>query len=426
MRVLFQPFAASTHIATQVPLAWALRSAGHEVCVATHPDVVDDITRAGLTAVPVGNVLELDAKMNPDGTGQPEEFRDGFWLEALDISEMRDERLTYDYMHGVFTAWTALVHQSTMSDRYLDDMVEFARDWQPDLVIWDTMTFAGPVAARVTGATHARLLFGLDLVGRMREKYLRDMRARPAKLRDDPLAEWLGRTMERYGREFTEDLIVGQWTIDPTPSWMRFPVDHDYVPVRYVPYHGKATIPGWLREPPERRRVCLTLGVSFREVVGGDQASVGDLLDAVAGLDLEVIATLNADQLAELHSLPDNVRAVDFVPLEALLPTCSAIIHHSGSGTFQTALVHGVPQVIVPSRMWCNVPRAQQLQEYGAGLYIDADRFSPADLRAMLVRVLEEPSFAENAARARAEMLGTPSPAEIVPLLEKLTAEHRD
>jgi hypothetical protein len=42
------------------------------------------------------------------------------------------------------------------------------------------------------------------------------------------------------------------------------------------------------------------------------------------------------------------VRVVDFVPLNALLPTCSAVVHHGGSGTFAAVLEHGVPQLIIP------------------------------------------------------------------------------
>lgn len=425
VRVLFQPYPATTHVHTQVPLAWALRSAGHEVCVATQPDVTDEITRAGLTAIPVGDPLDLEAKMAPNVDDQPDEISDGTWLDVLDISELRPERLTHDYMQGVFTAWTSFVYQTSHPYRMLDELVDFARWWRPDLVIWDTMTFAGPLAAKASGAAHARLLFGLDLVGWMRQHYRAALRDRPPELRDDPLEEWLGRLARRYGQRFSEDLVVGQWTIDPVPPSLRLPVDQHHVSVRYMPYNGRATIPEWLRRPTERRRVCLTLGVSFREVVGGDQASVSDLLEAVADLDVEVVATLNADQLAATPRMPGNVRAVEFVPMDALLPSCSAIIHHSGSGTFLTALAHGVPQVIVPSHMWCNAPRAYRLEKAGAALCHEAGELSLDGLRHSLLQVLEEPSYAASAAEIREEILGTPTPGDIVPALAALADAYR-
>ncbi|MFD3543582.1 activator-dependent family glycosyltransferase [Streptomyces sp. NPDC058662] len=425
MRVLFTPFPASTHVHTQVPLAWAMRAAGHEVRVATRPDVFEDISNAGLTAVPVGGILDVPATMNPEYTDEPDEIRDEAWLDVLDISETRPEKLTYPYVHGVLTAWTSFVYQNTLPDDATEELIDFARAWRPDLVVWDTMYYPGALAARISGAAHARLMFGLDLVGLMRQQYLSGLAELAPALREDPLEEWMGRILRRHGREFTEDLVVGQWTIDPVPPSLRLPVDLLSVPVRYVPYNGEASVPGWLREPPRRPRVCLTLGRSFREVVGADRTSVGDLLDAVAELDVEVVATFTAGQLDGDRPVPDNVRVVDFAPLDALLPTCAAIVHHGGSGTLQTALAHGVPQVVVPAKMWCNVPKAHRVRDAGAALCIDPAELTPDGLRAALVRVLEEPSFRTSADRLRREVTGTPTPADIVPVLERLTAAHR-
>ncbi|ASR34888.1 glycosyl transferase family 28 [Prauserella marina] len=431
MRVLFTTFAAKAHLYTQVPMAWALHTAGHDVVVASQPDLTDDITGTGLTAVPVGEVFNLEGGMRKlDGIlGEVASGRLTGAQVGLDMSETRPEKLTWDYLLHVFSAMTPVTFLNHSQDSMIDELAAFAREWRPDLVLWDPLTFAGAVVAKVCGAAHARMLFGPDLVGRMRSTFLDQLARRPPELSDDPLAEWFGWTLDRLGRAdgFTEDMVLGQWTIDQLPPSMRLAVDTRYVPVRYAPYNGPAVVPGWLREPPKRKRVCVTLGASFREVALGDQASIGDLIEAVADLDVEVVATLDDGQLAALPSVPDNVRAIGFVPLNSLLPTCSAVVHHSGSGTFSTALVHGVPQLIVPNMMWDSMDKAQALEASGAGLYVrDVDRLSGGELRAQLARLLDEPSFTAGAARVRAEMLGTPSPNDIVPLLEKLTAKHKE
>ncbi|MEW1545008.1 activator-dependent family glycosyltransferase [Streptomyces tsukubensis] len=430
MRVLFTTFGARNHVHAQVALAWALRSAGHDVRLASHPDLADVIARTGLTAVPVGRELNEDQVMEElrerEETSREEydaATPDAQLLLAMD--ELRPEKLTYDHMHGVFTAMTSAVFQNYSSAEMIGDLVDFARDWRPDLVIWDPLTFAGAVAAEVTGAAHARLMFGLDLVGRMRESYLAEVDKRPPALREDPMREWLGPVVERYGGTFSEELVVGQWTIDPVPTSLRLPADLRYVPVRCIAYNGRGSIPPWLREAPERPRVCLTLGVSHREVMGGDQASIGELIDAVAGLDVEVVATLNARQLQEVDSLPGNVRAIDFVPMDELLPTCSAIVSHGGSGTVHAALLQGVPQILVPGTMWDNGIRADLVARSGAGLRLDAETLTADALRSALERLLGEPSFAAAAGRLRRETLATPAPRDIVPVLESLTAEHR-
>jgi UDP:flavonoid glycosyltransferase YjiC (YdhE family) len=196
-----------------------------------------------------------------------------------------------------------------------------------------------------------------------------------------------------------------------------------------VPFNGPATVPDWAYEPPTRKRVCLTLGFSNRES-HGVEASPRDLLEAVADLDVEVIATFNERQLGSMAGLPDNVRVVDFVPLNVLLPSCSAIVHHGGPGTFGTALEHGVPQLIVNGtywhvKWWASVAEANGLEDRGAGVQVaDGDNLTAEELRKQLVRVLEDPAFARNANQLRIELAGRPSPNEIVPQLERLTAEH--
>lgn len=116
-----------------------------------------------------------------------------------DMTEIRPEKLSYEYMHGVFTAMTTHVFQQYSAPAMVDDLVRHARWWRPDLVVWDPLTFAGPIAARACGAAHVRLLFGLDLIGRMRESYLDAVRRLPPRQREDPMEEWLGWTMRRYG-----------------------------------------------------------------------------------------------------------------------------------------------------------------------------------------------------------------------------------
>nr|WP_238937357.1 peptidase S8 [Streptomyces clavuligerus] len=65
MRVLFTVWPNPSHLYPVVPLAWALRSAGHEVCVAAHPEVADAIAAVGLTAVPLGDPALMPVPLGP-------------------------------------------------------------------------------------------------------------------------------------------------------------------------------------------------------------------------------------------------------------------------------------------------------------------------------------------------------------------------
>lgn len=428
MRILFVTHTNRSHLYFQVPLAWALRTAGHEVRVAGQPEIVEEITRAGLTAVSVGKVTHGLDHM-PENPQTTDSARNGGPVGQRQKMPLQTEYAREDplgELHDITWNGYTLFSPESM----IDDLVSFARSWKPDLVIWDAITFAGSVAARACGAAHARLLFASDGITQLRNAIREQSSQVGEDSWSDPIQDWLQPILQRYGCEFGEDVAVGQWTIDPMPPWHWRPSGTEYVLMRHVPFNSGAEVPKWLYDQPTRKRVCVTLGITHREYLSSG-ASADDLLEAVTGLDIQVVATLNAKQLEPLSHLPDNVRTFDFIPMNMLLPTCSAIIHHGGGGAFAAALENAVPQLIVPTTYWClkwwgPIAQANGLEENGAGLFVaDSDHLTPEALREDLVRVLEDPSFSENAARLRTELMTTPSPNGIVPVLEELTAAHR-
>ncbi|WP_101788020.1 activator-dependent family glycosyltransferase [Nonomuraea indica] len=418
MRVVIATQAEKTHFLGMVPLGWALRTAGHEVRVASQPELAETIADSGLTAVPVGRdhlfpylLRSVKSLGLDDGT-------------SFDMTAEPSAGVSWEYVRDGFRRlvpwWWKVVNEPLVGD-----LVAFCREWRPDLVVWEPTTFAAPVAARACGAAHVRLLWGMDLFARMRGLFLELMAGRPAGEREDVLADWLGGHLGRFGERFAEDVVCGQSTIDCLPASLRLEAGGvEYVPMRYVPYNGRAVVPGWLRVPPRRPRVALTLGSAAPERVAGHLLSIQELLTALAGLDVEIVATLTTDQRARLAAVPDNVRIVDFVPLHVLLPTCSAVVHHGGAGTYSTALLHGVPQLVVPDLilpqyMFDEPLLADRLARSGAGLRIPAAELSGPRVRDDLARLLGDPAFRRSADALRGEMLAMPTPNEVVQRLEK-------
>jgi glycosyltransferase (activator-dependent family) len=421
VRVLFVTYPEKIMFLGMVPLAWALRNAGHEVRVASQPELSDVITTAGLTAVPVGRDHGLYRVLGI----QPEKLaaaRVGF-PKPYDVVDVPRKRI-WTYLNKGYefaVTWWHKMENVPM----ITPLVKFARQWQPDLVLWEPTTFAGPIAAKATGAAHARISWGLDVFGMARHHFLEVMNRQPPAKRDDPMANWLGGQAERFGSEISEDMITGQFTIEQIPPSLRMaaPGVH-YVNMRYVPYGGPAAVPDWLREPPRRPRVLLTLGLSAVERFDGYTVDLKEILGSLAELDIEVVATI-ADRVRDrLGTLPDNVRAVSFVPLHALVPTCSAVINHAGFGTLCTTALNAVPQLTLPVHF--DEPRlASALAGQGAGLMIHSNEATGDLVRDHLVRLLAEPAFREGADRLRDEMLGMPSPNDFVGELEELVAKHR-
>ncbi|RSO06264.1 glycosyl transferase family 28, partial [Streptomyces sp. WAC 06725] len=142
MRVLFTVIAAKTHLYNLVPMAWALRAAGHEVRVAGPPDLVEPITATGLTAVPVGDGLSAAGSAAGGGAQGRRTGGDSGpssrMLRSMsgDMLEDRPEELTWERVLGAFTVACAVQYEYFAGQSALDDLVDHCRDWQPDLVVW--------------------------------------------------------------------------------------------------------------------------------------------------------------------------------------------------------------------------------------------------------------------------------------------------
>ncbi|MCE7082469.1 DUF1205 domain-containing protein [Streptomyces sp. ST2-7A] len=387
--------------------------------------MTETITAAGLTAVPMGESEALPSAPLLDADRLAELERD----LALNA---HDRRLWEFFRHRILPVLSKYHPGEPARDGHrpmVEDLIGFARSWQPDLVLWDCSHYAASIAARSCGAASARLMVGVDYWAWSRELVRERLADRTTGAARDPVLELVRPMAERFGCQADDELLLGQWTVDPTPPAMQLPLPVPYVPVRSVPYSGATTVPPWLYEEPKRPRVCLTVGLSGRERLVAAGVPLPDLLDGLAELDIEIVATLNTDQLDPAYRPPENVRVVEYLPLDLLLPTCAAIIHHGGPGTAGAAVAAGVPQLVTGAlSSWDNGasdPVARHIRSRGAGLALDRERFSVASLQSALLRILQEPSFGEGAAGLYADWLAVPTPAELVPTLERLTDLYR-
>ncbi|GAB3078289.1 nucleotide disphospho-sugar-binding domain-containing protein [Nocardioides zeae] len=400
MRVLVTTHAERTHLLGLVPLAWALRAEGHEVLVAVQPRLAATGHAAGLPVAAVGRDSQL---WRVRGAVGGSDRVPGLGLGSGPHPGPADWPVLREELERVVPWWWRLVN-----DPMVDDLVGLARRWRPDLVLWGAVTFAGVLAARAAGAAHARVLFGVDLAGRLHAAY---RRGRPPAVREDPLVDWLGRTADRLGTGFDAGDVLAAPTVDPLPPSLGRP-DGERAgstgplhPLRFVPFNGDGTLPAWLRRPPRRPRVGVSLGHSSAD----DPARFRDLLAGLARLGgLEVVATAPAEVRRALGPLPEAVRVEPFVPLDALAATCQVVVDHGGGGTVCTVARHGVPQLVVPQH-YDEPVLAARIERAGAGLALAPEHATPAAVHDAVQRLLEEERFRAGAAALRRELLAMPS-----------------
>ncbi|WP_329619121.1 activator-dependent family glycosyltransferase [Streptomyces sp. NBC_01255] len=431
MRVLIVSWPWRTHFQPMVPLGWALQAAGHEVRVSSSPDLVESLTASGLMAVPAGppDVLKTmyeqftEEQVELVRTLEQLGSRDDFFFDfALDT----EGALTWDRLRLRTRYFTQIL--KGVNDAMVEELVDYCRWWKPDLVVWEWMSHAGAIVARATGAASARIRSEIDVDAWSRRAFLQLREQQPPQEREDALADWLGRWSERFEKPYSEEMVTGHFTIEHMLGSMRLDSDVPHVPLRYVSYHGPAVVPQWARRAPAKRRVLATFGISQNKGKEYQAVSVRQLqqiLDSLADLDIELVVTAPEKVQRSLKRVPPNAMLAEFVPLHAVVPTCSAVIHHGGIPAFMEAVANGVPQLMVGRVVGDIDLRAPLLEKAQGGLYLSRPQLSGERVRECLVRLLEEPAFREGAERLRNEQATQPTPSQLVPELEKLTARYR-
>ncbi|WP_406368674.1 DUF1205 domain-containing protein [Streptomyces sp. NBC_00647] len=434
MRVLIVPFPFKTHLFNLVPLAWSLQTAGHEVRVAGWPDLLDAVAGAGLTGLGVGPGESPELRRRRDERRQaaaaaaPPGARKSAQDGLGPLFELGPDRARLDWEQVTSVMEDLVLPQARRSnDSMMEELVAFARSWRPDLVLWGAKAFAGAVAAAAVGAAHARVLYSVDVYSRMREDFLHARALRPPHDRADRLGEWLAGWAEKYGCAFSEELVSGQFTIDPLPGAFRPDERATTLPMQCVPYNGPAVVPRWIAEPPRAPRVLMTFGDAVndgpvRQLLPVER--IQEILDSAAGLEMELILTLPRESQARLERVPANTRLVESVPLADVLPTCAAMVHHGGTWSFGCALRYGVPQLLV-SRAFDVPLKLRCLERSGAGLAMKPAEADGPRVRAALERLLHDQSLRANARKLSEEVLAMPSPNEMTQTLEDLVAAHR-
>jgi UDP:flavonoid glycosyltransferase YjiC (YdhE family) len=370
MRVLFTTWAWRSHLYSLVPLAWACRTAGHDVLVASQPRLLEEIIRTGLPAATVGHDVDALRMVR------------GYLLPAAEGSRAPGTR-------GPRVLEMVLAQAESM----VDGVVELVKTWRADVVVFEPTALAGPIAAAAAGVPAVRHLYGIDLM----------LRAAPV------LPDLLAPLATRHRAGALDPF--GTMTIDPVPAGLQLPTDYARLPVQYVPFNGSGSVPAQPPVPSGRPGVCVTWGHTIASL---DPARflLPAVLDAISTLDVDIVAAVSAEQRALLGVVPQRVRVVVDAPLHHLLGDVDLVVGHGGAGTVLTALHHGLPLLLVP-QLPDHAGHAERVLAAGAGAVLTVEQATPQRLREEVQRLLGDGSRRAAAGRLQREMRAAPAPAAV-------------
>lgn len=379
MRILFVAGPSYGLVFPLVPLAWALRTAGHEVLFTGPANTAPAAGEAGLPFVASSAALEMPDFMMVDREGR-----------RLGLPDDEDEMLAH--MGRGFARLAAYS---------LDGLLATARAWRPDLVVGSTFHYAAPLLAGalrvpwVNQGVELSVLPGLDTAA----------------------GTELAPELSRLG---LDALPATDLLLDACPPGLRRPGEAGGEPFRFVPFNRTGPLEPWMLRKPTTPRICVTLGSRVSRGKIGGLETLDRLVRALPQLGAEVVVAATPEIAAELGPLPAGFRA-GWLPLDVVVPTCDLVLHHGGGNTMLSCLVAGVPQLLLPY-MVNNRLAARRLRDFGLAEVLEPG----ADTTENVVRAVGG-LLADQAARQRAravaeEIAGQLSPRDVAARLPQLVA----
>ncbi|HEY0735950.1 MAG TPA: glycosyltransferase [Herpetosiphonaceae bacterium] len=382
MRMLFTFVGGSGHYEPLLPIAQAARAAGHTVAFACGPSMVATVENSAFTVFALGN-----------SSGQPPERRP---LLAVDME--REER---DMREGF-----ARDGARSRAPRILD----LCAEWQPDVIVHDETDFGSAIAAERLQLPYATVLViaagslvRKDVVG----EALDEVRAQHS-LPPDPELTMLSRylVLSPFPPSYRDPAF-------PLPATAHaFRSRHDAA--------AASAAPPWIENLPDQPTVYFTLGTIFN-LESGDLFT--RVLTGLRDLPINLIVTVGQHiDPAEFGPQPANVHIERYIPQAVILPHCSAVVSHGGSGSVMGALAHGLPSVLIP--MGADQPlNGARCVDLGVAQVLDPIAATSESVRNAVNAVLSDPRYRQAALRLRDEIAALPGPEHAVALLERLAIE---
>ena len=115
--------------------------------------------------------------------------------------------------------------------------------------------------------------------------------------------------------------------------------------------------------------------------------------NAFAGIHYEVYVAssyLSEGTFGNVHVAP----RWDF---NTLLDESALFINHGGQNSMVDGLIHGVPQIIVPGKIFERKYNADKIAENSAGIYLSGTEFTPFDVQNAAEFILKSPEMTSNA-----------------------------
>ncbi len=389
LTVLFMPESAYGPTNNCIGIGDVLRRRGHRVVFAAEASWKGKLTTLGFEedlvhlTPPPENLQEQDA-------GQ-------FWKDFIRDTAPEFRKPTFDQLESwVKPVWVELINGAKYCQPQLLDIIERVR---PDVIVEDNvvafpaLNTAGVPFVRVVscnplevkGPDIAPVFSGYPAADRsgwdaFRAEYDRTHR---------PLWQEFDAWVRDQGAPGLPDL---EFIHEGDLNLYVYPEIADYTDARPLGSH-------WLRLDSSVRQTDDRFDLPAK-LADRDGALVYFSLGSLGSADVELMRRI-IDALARtpyryivskgpLHAeidLAANMWGAEFLPQASIIPMVDLVITHGGNNTMTESLHYGKPMIVLPL-FWDQYDNAQRVDELGLGVRLDPYRFTDAQLREALDRLL--------------------------------------
>ncbi|MCL4248164.1 MAG: glycosyltransferase [Anaerolineae bacterium] len=310
----------------------------------------------------------------------------------------------------------------------VDAILALANDaGKPDLMLTDPFLTAAALAAEALDVP-------LAVCGWIAQRDLDDEFLFPVqKVLGDESRQRLDRLCRRFG------LTSRYFSPGPTPSILSPHLHVSYFSRRWYvaeeahilpqtlfvggrPDTPQDDPPAWLTAIPADAPIALvTLGTTFAGELGffswaaQAAARAGFLPVVVIGYH-----PYTPDEKAQLKAaLPPGTRLLNWAPFNHLLPRTRLIFHHGGMGTTHAALLHGVPQIVVPHAA-DQRGQARRAAQAKVGLNLSAHDVRQGMLAQAALALRDDAAVQTNARALASELAALGGPERAAEAVEQL------
>lgn len=184
----------------------------------------------------------------------------------------------------------------------------------------------------------------------------------------------------------------------------------------------KTPTPSWFQHLPEDKPlVLITLGSVFTGDLGFFAwAAQGAHKSGLQPIVVIGYTRLTPEQKAELKSaLPPGTIMLNWVDFDHIMPRLSAIVHHGGMGTTHAALLHAIPQVIVPHAA-DQRGQAQRASQAKIGLNLTAHDVQKGQLQPAINAIANDTKVKDTCVKLAAKLAELGGPEKAAELVASL------